>query len=121
MSIQEQIRAKASEYRDYTALNLSKLVQTKSYSAQEEDVCRLIVTLCQEAGFDEVYIDGLGSVIGRVGNDAALLIALDDVIRPRLAPVEPQDRAWLLRRGGGNPHPRFHRACSIVEKAVGHE
>ncbi len=68
MTIQEQIRAKAAEYRDYTALNLSKMVQTKSYSSQEEDVCRLIVTLCEEAGFDEVYIDGLGSVIGRVGN-----------------------------------------------------
>lgn len=68
MSIQEQIRAKAAEYRDYTAQNLSKLVQTKSYSSQEENVCRLIVKLCQEAGFDEVYIDGLGSVIGRVGN-----------------------------------------------------
>ncbi|MGE4454131.1 MAG: YgeY family selenium metabolism-linked hydrolase [Sphaerochaeta sp.] len=68
MAIQEQIRAKAAEYRDYTALNLSKMVQTKSYSSQEEDVCRLIVTLCEEAGFDEVYIDGLGSVIGRVGN-----------------------------------------------------
>jgi hypothetical protein len=48
--------------------DLSKLVQTKSYSSQEENVCRLIVKLCQEAGFDEVYIDGLGSVIGRVGN-----------------------------------------------------
>lgn len=68
MSIQEQIRAKAAEYRDYTAQNLAKLVQTKSYSSQEEDVCRLLVTLCQEAGFDEVYIDGLGSVVGRVGN-----------------------------------------------------
>jgi putative selenium metabolism hydrolase len=68
MNIQEQIRAKAAEYRDYTASNLSKLVKTKSYSSQEEDVCRLIVELCKEAGFDEVYIDDLGSVVGRVGN-----------------------------------------------------
>ena len=68
MTIQEQIKAKAAEYRDYTAINLSKMVKVKSYSSQEEDVCRLIVTLCEEAGFDEVYIDGLGSVIGRVGN-----------------------------------------------------
>ena len=67
MSIQEEIRRKAAEYRDYTAINLSKMVQTKSYSSKEEDVCRLIVTLCEEAGFDEVRIDGLGSVIGRVG------------------------------------------------------
>lgn len=68
MTIQENIRKKAAQYRDYTATNLSKLVQVKSYSSQEEDVCRLIVTLCKEAGFDEVRIDGLGSVIGRVGN-----------------------------------------------------
>ena len=68
MGIQEDIRRKAAEYRQYTAENLSKMVQVKSYSSKEEDVCRLIVGLCEEAGFDEVRIDGLGSVIGRVGN-----------------------------------------------------
>jgi len=67
MNIQDQIRKKAAEYRDYTAKNLSKLVKVKSYSSKEEDVCRLIVELCKEAGFDEIRIDGLGSVIGRVG------------------------------------------------------
>lgn len=68
MAIQNQIKELAEKYRDYTAENLSKLVKTKSYSSKEEDVCRLIVKLCEEAGFDEVRIDGLGSVIGRVGN-----------------------------------------------------
>ncbi len=68
MKINEQIKALAEKYRDYTAENLSKLVKCKSYSSKEEDVCRLIVELCKEAGFDEVRIDGLGSVIGRVGN-----------------------------------------------------
>ncbi|MDD2405978.1 MAG: YgeY family selenium metabolism-linked hydrolase [Sphaerochaetaceae bacterium] len=67
MNIQDQIRKKAAEYRDYTAKNLSKLVKVKSNSSKEEDVCRLIVELCKEAGFDEIRIDGLGSVIGRVG------------------------------------------------------
>ena len=66
--IQDRIRELAEKYRDYTAENLSKLVQTKSYSSKEEDVCHLLVKLCEEAGFDEVRIDGLGSVIGRVGN-----------------------------------------------------
>lgn len=66
--IQDRIRELAEKYRDYTAENLSKLVRTKSYSSKEEDVCRLLVKLCEEAGFDEVRIDGLGSVIGRVGN-----------------------------------------------------
>ncbi|MFA7167662.1 MAG: YgeY family selenium metabolism-linked hydrolase [Sphaerochaetaceae bacterium] len=68
MDKKEQILALAAKYRDYTAQNLGKLVQTKSYSSQEENVCRLIVKLCQEAGFDEVKIDGLGSVIARIGN-----------------------------------------------------
>jgi putative selenium metabolism hydrolase len=68
MGIQEEIRKKAAEYRQYTAENLSKMVKVKSYSSKEEDVCRLIVELCKEAGFDEVRIDGLGSVVGRVGN-----------------------------------------------------
>ncbi len=68
MTINEQIMAKAAEYSDYTAQNLSKMVQAKSYSSREEDVCRLIVELCKEANFDDVRIDGLGSVIGRVGN-----------------------------------------------------
>ena len=68
MKIQDRIKALAEQYRDYTAKNLSKLVQCKSYSSKEENVCHLIVDLCKEAGFDEVRIDGLGSVIGRVGN-----------------------------------------------------
>ncbi len=68
MAINEEILKKAKEYRDYTAENLSKMVKTKSYSGQEEAVCRLIKQLCEEAGFDEVYFDGLGSVVGRVGN-----------------------------------------------------
>ncbi len=66
--IKDRIAELGEKYRDYTTENLSKLVQTKSYSSKEEDVCRLIVKLCEEAGFDEVRIEGLGSVVGRVGN-----------------------------------------------------
>src|SRR5690554_56722 len=44
------------------------MVQVPGFSGREKERCELIVKLCQEAGFDEVYIDGLGSVIGRVGN-----------------------------------------------------
>jgi putative selenium metabolism hydrolase len=67
MDKSREIRELAKKYRDYTAQNLSKMVQVKSYSSKEEDVCHLIVELCNEAGFDEVRIDGLGSVVGRVG------------------------------------------------------
>ncbi|HHU87912.1 MAG TPA: YgeY family selenium metabolism-linked hydrolase [Spirochaetales bacterium] len=68
MGMDKKILELAAKYRDYTAENLSKLVKVKSYSSQEEDVCRLIVTLLEEAGFEDIRIDGLGSVIGKVGN-----------------------------------------------------
>ena len=68
MAIKDEILAKAKEYRDYTAKTLSEMVKIKSYSGDEEAVCRKIVEMCEEAGFDEVRIDNLGSVIGRVGN-----------------------------------------------------
>jgi putative selenium metabolism hydrolase len=67
MGLQKIILEKAKEYRDYTAQNLAKMVKVKSYSSKEEEVCRLIVELCKEALFDEVRIDGLGSVVGRIG------------------------------------------------------
>jgi len=73
MSIEKEIRAKAEEYRDYTAKVLSEMVKIKSYSSEEEKVCRKIKELCEDAGFDEVYFDGLGSVIGRVGKGSKIL------------------------------------------------
>ncbi len=68
MSIHRQILDKARAYRDYTARNLSAMVKIPSFSGKEEEVCKKIKQLCEEAGFDEVRIDGLGSVVGRVGN-----------------------------------------------------
>lgn len=63
-----EIKNLSEKYRDYTAEILSKMIRVPGFSGQEKDRCELIVKLCQEAGFDEVYIDGLGSVVGRVGN-----------------------------------------------------
>ena len=58
----------ARKLRAYSAETLSAIVSIPSFSGKEENVCRKIGALCQEAGFDEVRFDGLGSVIGRVGN-----------------------------------------------------
>lgn len=73
MSLSSIILEKANQYRDYTARNLSRLVQTKSLSTKEENVIHLIESMMKEAGFDEVFIDGLGNVIGRIGNGKKLL------------------------------------------------
>ncbi len=68
-----QIIELAEKYRDYTAENLSKLVKIKSVSLGEKEVQLELKRQMEEAGFDEVRIDGLGNVIGRIGNGSKIL------------------------------------------------
>lgn len=68
-----KIKNLSEKYRDYTAKNLSRLIQIKSLSAQEKDVQLELKRQMEEAGFDEVKIDGLGNVIGRIGNGKKIL------------------------------------------------
>lgn len=76
MSNAQKIMELAEKYRDYTAQNLSKMVKIPSESMQEKDVQAEVVRQMHEAGFDEVRIDGLGNVIGRIGNGKRI-IAID--------------------------------------------
>lgn len=45
-----------------------KLVQTQSYSGHEEPVIRLAEQKMKALGFDEVVIDSMGNLLGRIGN-----------------------------------------------------
>lgn len=72
-NIFQKINELSEKYRDYTAGNLSKLVKIKSLSTQEKDVQLELKRQMEEAGFDEVKIDGLGNVIGRIGNGKKIL------------------------------------------------
>jgi len=72
-SIYRQINSLAEKYSGYTAENLSKLVKIKSLSLGEKEVQQELKRQMEEAGFDEVRIDGLGNVIGRVGNGKKIL------------------------------------------------
>ncbi len=74
--IYSKINALAEKYKDYTANNLSKLVKIKSTSMNEKEVQLELKRQMEEAGFDEVRIDGLGNVIGRIGNGKKI-IAID--------------------------------------------
>lgn len=69
----KKIQALAEKYKDYTAENLSKLIKIKSLSLQEKDVNAELKRQMEEAGFDEVFIDGLGNCIGRIGNGKKIL------------------------------------------------
>ncbi|MCP5108258.1 MAG: YgeY family selenium metabolism-linked hydrolase [bacterium] len=69
----EQIMALAEKYSEYTAENLSRLVKLKSVSKEEKDVMLELKQQMEKAGFDEVKIDPLGNVIGRIGNGKKIL------------------------------------------------
>lgn len=63
----------SEKYRDYTAQNLSNLIRIKSLSMQEKEVQQELKRQMLAAGFDKVIIDGLGNVIGRIGNGKKIL------------------------------------------------
>jgi putative selenium metabolism hydrolase len=76
MDLSKTILKKAEEYSSYTVNNLSKLIQIKSLSTQEKEVAFAMKKMMEEANFDEVRIDGLGNVIGRIGSGKKI-IAID--------------------------------------------
>ncbi len=63
----------SKKYRDYTAQNLSKIVKIKSLSSEEKNVQVEVMRQMREAGFDEVTMDPLGNVLGRIGNGPTIL------------------------------------------------
>jgi len=63
----------AEKYADYTAKNLSEIVRIKSLSGQEEKVQQILKRQMEEAGFDDVFIDPLGNLIGRIGKGSKIL------------------------------------------------
>jgi len=79
-----KINELAAKYRPETAKFLSDMVKIPSFSAQEKDVVLRIKEEMEKVGFDEVIIDGLGNILGRVGNGKRV-IAMDahiDTVEP---------------------------------------
>ncbi len=73
MNIFRKIDNLSVKYQDYTAQNLSKLIKIKSLSMGEKEVQLELKRQMEEAGFDEVRIDGLGNVLGRIGKGKTIL------------------------------------------------
>lgn len=59
-----QAKAMEQQIADF----LSRLVQTPSFSMKEADVVKVIKAEMEKLDFDEIRIDALGSIIGRIGN-----------------------------------------------------
>jgi len=73
---------------------LRDLIAIKSVSSQEGDVVRRVAQEMLESGYDEVRIDGMGNILGRIG-DGPRVIAFDahvdtvDVGNPANWTVDP--------------------------------
>jgi putative selenium metabolism hydrolase len=68
------VLAKAKEYRDYTAKNLSEMIKVPGFSGTEKERIKLLKRMCKEAGMEEIHTDGLGSLLGRVGKGKRILV-----------------------------------------------
>lgn len=68
-----KIRTLSEKYRLETIRNLSELVRIKSLSLREEELTLALKKQMELSGADEVFIDGLGNVIARLGTGNRIL------------------------------------------------
>ena len=64
----QDILASARAHEHDTVATLCDLVRTPSFSSKEKEVIQVIRQMMEKIGFDEIRIDGLGSIIGRIGS-----------------------------------------------------
>lgn len=69
-SIDQMIEYRADEIIRFA----QKLVQTKSLTCEEAAVAELVKAEMQKLDYDEVWIDGTGNVIGRIGSGKHVLL-----------------------------------------------
>ncbi len=69
----QKIHQLAKQYELETAEFLMDLIRTPSFSGKEKAVIDVIAKKMTAVGFDEVRVDALGSIIGRVGNGKRII------------------------------------------------
>ncbi len=68
------ILEKAAALRDHTAGNLSEMIRVPGFSCTEKERILVLKRMCEEAGMEDIRIDGLGSLLGRVGSGPRKLV-----------------------------------------------
>lgn len=76
MDIKALIKDKTEEYKEDIISFLIELIKIRSLSGEEKQVALRIKSEMEKVGFDEVFIDGLGNVIGKIGSGKTV-IAMD--------------------------------------------
>lgn len=74
--LQEEVLALARQYQDRMVRFLRDMIAIPSESGREQQVIARIRQEMEAAGFDEIRIDGMGNILGRVGSGPRV-IAMD--------------------------------------------
>ncbi|MFM9840374.1 MAG: YgeY family selenium metabolism-linked hydrolase [Cyclobacteriaceae bacterium] len=90
------------------------LVQIKSYSGQEEEAIRLVEKKMLALGYDEVKVDKMGNVLGRIGNGTKSIL-----FDSHVDTVEVNDEAeWAVSPfSGAITDGRLHGRGSVDMKS----
>jgi putative selenium metabolism hydrolase len=72
----QNVLAQAENYKEQMIQFIRDMIRIPSESCQEEAVIKRIKTEMEKAGFDEIKIDGMGNILGRIGSGKKI-IAMD--------------------------------------------
>ncbi|MEM3341075.1 MAG: YgeY family selenium metabolism-linked hydrolase [Thermoplasmata archaeon] len=76
MDISKKIKEQAAKYEKDVVQFLRDMIAIPSESCKEKEVIERIKKEMEKVGFDEIKIDGLGNILGRIGNGKHV-IAMD--------------------------------------------
>lgn len=72
--VMNELDALLAEYRPAILRFAQDIIRTRSYSSHEGDLVQLIRAKMEELGFDDVRVDGIGNILGRVGTGTRRLL-----------------------------------------------
>ncbi|MCD6374883.1 MAG: YgeY family selenium metabolism-linked hydrolase [Caldisericaceae bacterium] len=70
----ENLLQNVKNQRQLLESTIQKLIQIRSYSGQEGEIVKFIESRMKEFDFDEVFIDGLGNIVGRIGHGPIVIL-----------------------------------------------
>lgn len=113
--LSKQITDLSRKYSDYTAENLSQMVKIPSLSGEEKEVVLAIQKMCEDAGFDDIFIDGLGNLVATIGSGDKIL-----AIDAHIDTVDVGNRDnWEFDPFSGNVDDKFVYGRGTVDQEGG--
>jgi acetylornithine deacetylase/succinyl-diaminopimelate desuccinylase-like protein len=114
--VNNPVLSKAQALNTKTADFLAELASIASLSGREEKIVACLKKEMEAIGFDEIIIDGLGNIIGRIGNGSIkvafdALIDMVDVGNRNLWKFNPLDGHVKDAQGLGARRGRYRKAA----------